>query len=131
MHKPIKYVACVQTLDHKVVQQVCTNVSMAMLVHQHAMNSKENDMGTTKNSLEDVANEIQDQMLEIIRRGNRPAYVILDRSTWLMIRGSHNAEECVQFGHKQKDYESPDKICGLMVAVLTGHKDEQVIKVVE
>ena len=82
-------------------------------------------------TIDKIADEIQDQMLEIRRNGNRPAYVILDRSTWLMVRGSHNVEEYVQFGHKQKDYESPDKMCGLHVAVLTGYKDEQVIKVVE
>lgn len=112
-------------------QLVNMSKSMAMLIHRHVRNSKEDVMQTPKNSLEDVANEIQDQMLEIRRKGSRPAYVILDRGTWLMVRGSHNAEEYVQFGHKQKDYESPDKICGLMVAVLTGYKDEQVIKVVE
>ena len=104
---------------------------MVMLIHQHVMNSKEDVMQANKYGIDKIADEIQDQMLEIRRKGNRPAYVILDRSTWLMVRGSHNAEEYVQFGHKQKDYESPDKICGLMVAVLTGHKDEQVIKVVE
>lgn len=102
-----------------------------MLIHPHVMNSKENDMQTPKNSVEDVANEIQDQMLEIRRNGNRPAYVILDRNTWIMIRGSKDAEEYVQFGHKQRDYESPDKICGLPIAILTGYKDAQVIKVVE
>lgn len=104
---------------------------MAMLIHRHVRNSKENNMQTPKNSSEDVANEIQNQMLEIRRNGNRPAYVILDRNTWIMVRGSKDAEEYVQFGHKQKDYESPDKICGLPIALLTGHKDEQVIKVVE
>ena len=104
---------------------------MAMLIHRHVRNSKENNMQTPKNSSEDVANEIQDQMLEIRRNGNRPAYVILDRNTWIMVRGSKDAEEYVQFGHKQKDYESPDKICGLSIAVLSGYKDEQTIKVVE
>ena len=88
-------------------------------------------MESNKYGIDKVADEIQDQMLEIRRKGNRPAYVIVDRGTWLMVRGSHNAEEYVQFGHKQKDYESPDKLCGLPVAVLTGYKDEQVIKVVE
>ena len=102
-----------------------------MPIHQRAMNLKEDIMQANKYGIDKVADEIQDQMLEIRRKGSRPAYVILDRSTWLMVRGSHNAEEYVQFGHKQKDYESPDKICGLMVAVLTGYKDEQVIKVVE
>ena len=107
------------------------NVNMVMPIRQRVMNSKEDVMQANKYGIDKVADEIQDQMLEISRRGNRPAYVILDRGTWLMVRGSHNAEECVQFGHKQKDYESPDKICGLHVAVLTGYKDEQVIKVVE
>ena len=102
-----------------------------MLIHQHVMNSKENVMQTTKNSLEDVANEIQNQMLEIRRNGNCPAYVILDRNTWTMIRGSKDAEEYIQFGYRQRDYESPDKICGLSIALLTGYKDEQTIKVVE
>ena len=80
--------------------------------------------------IDKVADEIQDQMLEIRRNGSRPAYVIIDRGTWSMIRGSHNAEEYIQFGYKQKDYEGPDEICGLHVAVLTGYKDEPVIKVV-
>lgn len=77
-----------------------------------------------------IADEIKDQMLELRRKGNRPAYVILDRGTWSMLRGSEEVEQYVQFGYKQKDYESPDKICGLEIAVLTGYKDEQVVKVV-
>lgn len=82
-------------------------------------------------TIDKIADEVCEQIRTIRKTGNHPAYVIIDRSTWSMIRGSHNAEQYVQFGYKQKDYESPDKICGLHVAVLTGYKDEQVIKVVE
>lgn len=102
-----------------------------MPIHQRVMNSKEDVMQANKYGIDKIADEIQDQMLEIRRKGSRPAYVIMDRGTWLMIRGSEEVEKYVQFGHKQKDYESPDKMCGLHVAVLTGYKDEQVIKVVE
>ena len=82
-------------------------------------------------TIDKIADEVCEQILTIRKTGNRPAYVIIDRGTWLMIRGSEEVEEYVQFGYKQKDYESPDKMCGLPVAVLTGYKDEQVIKVVE
>lgn len=88
-------------------------------------------MQTTKNNLEDVANEIQDQVLEIRRNGTHPAYVILDRNTWEMVRCSKNVEEYIQFGYKQIDYESSNKICGLPIALLTGYKEEQTIKVVK
>lgn len=59
-------------------------------------------MGTTKNSLEDVANEIKDQMLEIRRKGSRPAYVILDRGTWLMVRGPIMLKSMCSLGINKK-----------------------------
>ena len=82
-------------------------------------------------TIDKIADEVCEQIRTIRKTGNHPAYVIIDRGTWLMIRGSEEVEEYVQFGYKQKDYESPDKMCGLPVAVLTGYKNKQVIKVVE
>lgn len=79
--------------------------------------------------MEDIANEILNQIRTLQAKRKTATYVILDRTTMALICSAKNRSNYMWFGYEQVDSTSPDRICGVPIAVITGCGIEQVIEV--
>ncbi len=69
-----------------------------------------------------IVHEIRNQIEDLIGKGQKPSYVILDRDTWHKLRSDiQHVRDDVWFSEEQHNPYSADKIRGLDVALLTGN----------
>lgn len=74
----------------------------------------------------ETINKIQEQ---IEAAQQKPKYVVLDTNTWSILRSNPSIREHISYGSEQSEPYSSDMICGLDVAIVTGHPGI-VVKVV-
>ena len=82
-------------------------------------------------TIELVVQEVMEQINQLHRSGKRAAYIIIDVNTWKTLVRANNRCEYLWFGFEHQDVSSPDKLCGIDVALLTGKGSSMVIEVRE
>ena len=76
--------------------------------------------------------DIIDKQRESLRKTNKvPAYIILDKETFQIVRSGASRRDYLWYGYECVDVNAPDTLCGLIVAVLPGNSMSRIIEVRE